>query len=159
MVYSSYYKLMKYLQEKDQDMLRITFREIEDVLGAKLPPSAYEHRAWWANSQSHSHARHGWIKAGFETSMVDLGAQEVSFVRAQEAAASFSHPAMSYMQPAPARRSRSIRPPRSGTDDLVRLAGGADNLAEILGAVQAYIDGDLLETELGRDLRRLWPRR
>jgi hypothetical protein len=49
--------------------------------------------------------------------------------------------------------------PRADLDDIIQLAGGIDNLGEIIHAVQAYINGDLLETELGRDLRKLWPRR
>jgi len=160
MVSSSYYRLMKYLQQQDQDMLRLTFAEIEKILGSSLPPSAYEHRAWWANSHSHSHARHGWIKAGFETSNVDLDNREVSFVRLPPVFSSVIAPQFKSVQsPAPSFREAHRGRPQPDVDDLVRLAGGVENLAVILEAVQAYINGETLETELGRDLRRLWPRR
>jgi len=153
MMTSSYDQLVQYLLHKDQDMLRLSFQQIEDVLGTSLPPSAYEHRAWWANSQSHSHARHGWLQAGYETSMVDLDAREVSFVRQAES--------QILAVPAPTGRrytSGRLRG-RMSLNEIARRAGGADNLNEITNAIQAYIDGDLLETELGRILRKLWPRR
>jgi hypothetical protein len=52
------------------------------------------------------------------------------------------------------------RPRRRGEiENLARDAGGVDNLTQIVRAIQQYIDGDLLETELGRILRKLWPRR
>ena len=155
MTSSTYNRLVQYLLQKDQDLLRLSFKQIEDILGTTLPPSAYEHRAWWANSQTHSHARHGWLKAGYETSMVDLDNREVSFVRQQPPSLQ-SIPAQGKVQ---FNLNRASRP--KGAADLntvVRRAGGVNNLAEITNAIQAYINGDILETELGRILRKLWPR-
>jgi hypothetical protein len=156
MVTSSYSKLNQYLQHKDQDMLRLSFKEIENILGSELPPSAYEHRAWWANSANHSHAQYGWIQAGYETASVDLDSQQVSFLRQQKTVRA---PSPAYQKSM--RLENSVRSfyPRADLDDIIQLAGGIDNLGEIIHAVQAYINGDLLETELGRDLRKLWPRR
>jgi hypothetical protein len=59
--------------------LRLKFREIEDILGFKLPKSAYDHEAWWSNNATgHSHAR-TWIRAGWRTAAVDLKARKVTF--------------------------------------------------------------------------------
>ena len=153
MTSSTYFKLSNYLIRKDQDLIRLSFQQIENILGTSLPPSAYEHRAWWANSLSHSHARHGWLKEGYETSMVDLDAREVSFVR---------QAAPMRIEKTPGPRSsifpRDRQRAHPGLNEIVSRAGGVSNLGEITNAIQAYIDGDLLETELGRILRKLWPR-
>jgi hypothetical protein len=59
----------------------MSFREIESVLGFKLPKSAYEHEAWWSNNPTgHSHAR-TWLKFGWRTEAVDLAGRKVTFRR------------------------------------------------------------------------------
>jgi hypothetical protein len=59
----------------------MSFREIERVLGFKLPKSAYEHEAWWSNNANgHSHAR-AWLKFGWRTEAVDLAGRKVTFRR------------------------------------------------------------------------------
>src|SRR3712207_3181173 len=57
-----------------------TFAQIERVIGRRLPDSARRHQAWWANTRWHSHA-HAWLDAGWKTSRLDLGAEQVVFVR------------------------------------------------------------------------------
>lgn len=50
---SKYYPLFKYLKaQPDTGLLELSFAEIEEILGKKLPPSALVTRAWWANSQT-----------------------------------------------------------------------------------------------------------
>jgi hypothetical protein len=59
----------------------MTFHEIEDLLGFKLPASAYEHEAWWSNNATgHSHA-HAWLDLGFRTEAINLVEREVTFRR------------------------------------------------------------------------------
>ena len=66
---------------------RMSFSEIERVLGFKLPKSAYQHEAWWSNNATgHSHAR-AWLEAGWRTSDVDLAGRKVTFLRSQAQAA------------------------------------------------------------------------
>lgn len=78
---SKYEPLPQFLLKHDKASLRLKFREIEDILGFKLPDSAYAHEAWWSNNASgHSHAR-TWINAGWRTSAVDLKARKVTFER------------------------------------------------------------------------------
>ena len=154
---SKYDSLAQLLSQKDQDMIRMTFEEVEDAIRGKLPPAALEHRAWWANSGSHSHARLGWMKAGYQTSEVDLDKQELVFVRAVETL--FDKMTPQQMHPSSPRLFQSrLKPGRGRVEDFVRMAGGPDNLREVVRAIQEYIDGDILETELGRRLRKLWPR-
>lgn len=62
---------------------RATFREIEKILGFKLPDSARIHRPWWANQGErggHSHAL-AWEMAGWKTSQVDMAEESLVFVR------------------------------------------------------------------------------
>jgi hypothetical protein len=61
----------------------LTFAQIERIIDAKLPPSAHEHRPWWANEVegTHSHAR-SWLNAGWKVDTVNLSAQWVRFKKA-----------------------------------------------------------------------------
>ena len=155
---SKYQLLARFLEMSDQDMIRMTFKEVEDKIQGELPQTAREHRAWWANSETNSHARHGWMYVGYEASSVDMEAQELVFMRASERRLnelSFDMAPPPILS-APAPRSRSKGD--SQLPAILRSAGGVDNLAQIVHAIQQYIGGDLLETELGRILRKLWPR-
>jgi hypothetical protein len=60
-----------------------TFKEIERLLGFKLPDSARIHRPWWANQGErggHSHAL-AWEMAGWKTARVDMVTEKLVFVR------------------------------------------------------------------------------
>lgn len=59
-----YYPLTKWLSQSSIKEVPLYFSEIEDIIGSKLPDSAYRHRAWWANSKSHIQAN-AWMVAGF----------------------------------------------------------------------------------------------
>lgn len=75
-----YIELTSYLEKCGKDELRLTFSEIESILGCKLIDSAYEYPALWSNSESHSIA-FGWLNAGYNTRNVDILNQTVEFVR------------------------------------------------------------------------------
>ena len=78
---SKYEPLPQFLGSVGGAMRRMSFGEIERILGFKLPKSAYQHEAWWANNVTgHSHAR-AWIKSGWRTEAVDLAARKVTFCR------------------------------------------------------------------------------
>jgi hypothetical protein len=50
----------------------IQFSELQRILGAPLPESAFTHRPWWGN-QKDSKRRpqaHAWLAAGFEVATV-----------------------------------------------------------------------------------------
>ncbi|HLV13444.1 MAG TPA: hypothetical protein VKY42_13430 [Trueperaceae bacterium] len=65
---------------KDRKTYELSFDEIATILGDKLPQSAYDHRAWWANTESHSQAL-AWISAGWKVDRVDLEQQLIHLVR------------------------------------------------------------------------------
>jgi hypothetical protein len=79
-----YEPLAEFLKDFRGDAWEASFSEIEDVLGFPLPPSAHEHRAWWANQYrgNHSQAK-GWINAGWETREIDQQNERVRFERSQ----------------------------------------------------------------------------
>jgi len=79
---SKYRPLLEYLANRTEPVVRMRFAAIERILGTTLPPSAHNHRPWWANERegTHVHAR-AWLDAGRRTANVDLNAQTVEFVR------------------------------------------------------------------------------
>ena len=78
---SKYNPLYDHLVSANDDVVSLSFEEIEDILGFDLPASAHLYQAWWANERegTHSHAR-SWLDASYETQGVDLNAQTVRFV-------------------------------------------------------------------------------
>ncbi|HWB54594.1 MAG TPA: HNH endonuclease [Tepidisphaeraceae bacterium] len=80
---SKYTKLAEYLRHNSKDQVRLAFADIERILGATLPPSAYKYKQWWQNSRSddsHVQARE-WQDAGWEKEDVNLAGQRVTFRR------------------------------------------------------------------------------
>lgn len=72
-----YEKLKSHLQSINQDRVTMTFAEIEEILGFSLPNSAYKHRAWWSNTDSHTQAR-AWLDAGWKVSIINQG-RDITF--------------------------------------------------------------------------------
>ena len=69
---SKKYRLLSdYLHDSEESRVPLTFNDIENMLGFSLPPSAYTHRAFWANTTSHSIAL-SWLGVGYETVEVDM---------------------------------------------------------------------------------------
>lgn len=61
------YSLMTiWLTEHPSDKISLSFSDIEEILGFKLPESAYNHSRWWMNDINHSQAK-GWMDAEFVT--------------------------------------------------------------------------------------------
>jgi hypothetical protein len=76
-----YEPLEQFLEKRNFSEIPMTFKEVEHVLGRHLPQSAYKHRPWWANEAvGHSHAK-AWLKAGYETTQVDMSARKLVFRR------------------------------------------------------------------------------
>jgi hypothetical protein len=65
---SVYDPLRRELESTRDQTVRLTFSEIEGILGRPLPISAYKFSAWWGNESSrkagHTQAR-AWLQAGF----------------------------------------------------------------------------------------------
>src|SRR5437899_2969936 len=79
-----YALLTKHLKNKAKEFRKsgrtdypMTFKAIE-ALGVALPPSAYNHRAWWANNDSNDKKK-PWERAHFITKDVDMEKRELKF--------------------------------------------------------------------------------
>ncbi|MGQ9538823.1 MAG: DUF7662 domain-containing protein [Candidatus Bathycorpusculaceae bacterium] len=53
------------------DSVRLSFAQIDGIIGDNLPMNAYRSEAWWENSPNTAHAK-AWLDAGWETSEVNL---------------------------------------------------------------------------------------
>jgi hypothetical protein len=80
---SVYDPLRTKLESVRGQTVRLTFSEIEMLLGRPLPPSAYRFSAWWGNESSrkagHTQAM-AWLHAGFKA-RVSLKQRAVKFER------------------------------------------------------------------------------
>jgi hypothetical protein len=84
---SKYQSLSNFLIKQNITEIPMTFSEVEHVISAKLPPSAYRHRPWWANdAANHVHAK-AWLDAGYETAQVDMAGKKLVFKRTRFVAA------------------------------------------------------------------------
>jgi hypothetical protein len=70
-----YAPLERYLAASGKNTVELTFQEIEDILGFKLPDSAYKHSPWWSNG-GHSQAN-AWLGAGYAVARHKLGVRVV----------------------------------------------------------------------------------
>jgi hypothetical protein len=78
---SKYDTLRRRLEESGREVVRLSFDEIESIVGG-LPRSAWDHRAWWANEEAGSHVQtQGWMPAGYRVDGVDQRAGRVVFRR------------------------------------------------------------------------------
>ena len=67
-----YQRLYSHLCSLPDREWRVSFADIEAVLGFELPGSARMHRPWWSNQvDGHSQAI-AWMAAGWETAEVDV---------------------------------------------------------------------------------------
>jgi hypothetical protein len=86
---SKYEPLEDYLQNQRLTSSRVSlsFKEIENIIGAALPKSAYTYREWWSNQRDYKNRPQAkaWLSAGFEVESVnqDLKSGSVEFVRKQ----------------------------------------------------------------------------
>jgi len=78
-----YRKLADYLAERDSGEIRLTFGEVEDILGFPLPASASQYQAWWSNNPRSQSL--GWLAAGWRTGKLDLAARQVTFFNVGDA--------------------------------------------------------------------------
>jgi hypothetical protein len=80
---SKYAPLIEYLQRSPSKEMRLSFAEIERIIGEPLAQSARKHRRWWGNSRtadSHTWA-HMWLDVGWEQVQLDLVDECVTFRR------------------------------------------------------------------------------
>jgi hypothetical protein len=79
---SRYDGLRVYLEQQTEPVVRLSFQQVERIIGGQLPASARRYRPWWANEKAgtHVHAR-SWLDAGRRTANVDLNGSTVEFIK------------------------------------------------------------------------------
>jgi hypothetical protein len=78
-----YNKLEHYLAQSKSAVLKLTFSQMEEILGFPLAESAHKYPAFWSNSESQSFAL-AWLNAGYLSEQVNLTAQTVVFRKASK---------------------------------------------------------------------------
>ena len=102
-----YAPLHRHLSNLDAREWATTFREVEKILGATLPPSARTYQEWW-NPSDHTHTQaRAWMVAGWEPAIVDIRAETVVFRRSRSSA---------HRSSTPANRPNRVIAPVSSTD-------------------------------------------
>lgn len=87
-----YEPLERFLNGRREARWRVSFGELESLLGFPLPQSAFKYPAWWSNDETgHSHAK-AWVGAGWRTEEVDLAGRKLTFARVRSAEAKASTP-------------------------------------------------------------------
>jgi len=80
-----YTPLENYLRDLPKNQREVTFgfEQIEQILNAKLPSSAYEDRRWWDHETEGNHVnKRAWANAGWKIENLDVNKKWVKFVRA-----------------------------------------------------------------------------
>ena len=80
-----YAPLEKYLRDlhANQKEVTLSFEQIERIIHARLPPSAYGYWAWWANDKEGNHVNaRAWANAGWKVESVDFDQKQARLVRA-----------------------------------------------------------------------------
>ena len=75
--------LSDYLYESNQSRVKLTYAEIEKILKFRLPDSAATHRAFWANTTSHSIAL-SWLSVNYSVVEVSLDNKYIVFEKKRE---------------------------------------------------------------------------
>jgi hypothetical protein len=79
---AKYDDLGKYLHHITEHEVHLTFDQIEAIVPGGIPPSAFNHAAWWANEESGSHVHAlAWMDSGWRVTRLDLTGQSVTFTR------------------------------------------------------------------------------
>jgi putative restriction endonuclease len=79
-----YTLLENYLLDLPDSKREVTlgFEQIERIINAKLPPSAYEYQQWWENEKEGNHVNgRAWANAGWKVESVDFNRKQARLVR------------------------------------------------------------------------------
>jgi hypothetical protein len=77
---SKYAPLSTFLARKAKyaNFVALSFKQIEDIIGDKLPYSAYDYEHWWNNNLNRSQSE-AWLTVGWNVETVNLTKREVAF--------------------------------------------------------------------------------
>ena len=78
---SKYDPLKQFLVDSGADCITKNFDEVTEIIGTKLPVSAFQHRAWWSNNKTNNAMTQAWLEAGYITRNVDMEQCTLEFLK------------------------------------------------------------------------------
>lgn len=134
MAVSKYAPLGEYLKSIGIAEVRLSFHDIERILGCALPEKAQAQRAFWSNNPSNNVMTRVWLDAGFETQRVDMSARRLVFRRSTPLPIKASAPRRAPVAPPPeaasdpsavvAPTAPESEPPEGGRHPVIGVAKG-----------------------------------
>lgn len=115
----------------------MTFDDIEEVIGSKLPPRASTHRAWFSNNPTSNPMTRAWLAAGYRSADVDMAERKLVFRK--------------IVSEQPAAELREIAGSIPTAAELREIAGSmptAAELREIAGMPERQVSLQELESKL-----------
>jgi hypothetical protein len=84
---SKYNYLGTYLANRARysNHVTLTFNRIEEIIGERLPLSAYYHKHWWSNTRNRSPSEF-WLTVGWNVHDINLEKKEVTFIKEKQTA-------------------------------------------------------------------------
>jgi DNA-binding XRE family transcriptional regulator len=78
---SKYYPLYLYLRQSEPNEVTLAVADIQGILGATLPPSAWTQPSWWSNRSKGQVQAAAWMDAEFRVVRFDPITSQVTFRR------------------------------------------------------------------------------
>ncbi|WP_156029605.1 hypothetical protein [Ancylobacter sp. FA202] len=131
----------------------MSFEDIERIVGARLPQSAFNHRAWWSNNPTNSVMTKAWLAAGFRSEEVDMTARKLVFSRHLPNASSGGATRV-----APASTGSPLAGLFGGLKGTVHIEPGTDLTLPSTAPIYLYDGGELEASQ--RDVappQEVWP--
>ena len=128
---SKYQPLTEFLLHCGQTSIQLTFSQIEQIIGLKLPYSAYAHSVWWVNSNQTTCVH--WLKAGYIITQYSLEKKYVAFQKNEDEA--------NYdLSKIHAQSTNQSQKPLIGLHDSHMMRQPIISCEDLIGASQKYIN-------------------
>jgi hypothetical protein len=79
----AYLSMLLAKASKFRGKITMSFAEIEDVIGDKLPASAYKYKHWWSNIRNRAPSE-SWLTVGWRVEEVNLEEKKITFLREEK---------------------------------------------------------------------------
>ena len=121
-----------YLSRLSVSEWRASFADIEKIIGRKLPDSARNYPAWWANQSNGGHSQsQAWQGPGWQTRDLDLASEKVTFYKFTKVTKNYKTPNITGAQDASdSVNAQDLAPP---TSPGMTIAQAKDGLARTFG--------------------------
>lgn len=141
---------------RGQERVALSFADVEDIIGARLPAAAREHRSWWANNSTTHRQSESWLNVSWRVVSINMTKERVIFARSHGRERAFIHffgDVQSRLRDVPGFPPMSVRPVGMNWLTLVTYRGGGRSLILSFARgqrlrLECYIDaGDATENE------------